>query len=130
MFEDPVEHVRDGLEAPMRVPRRALGLARRVLDLAHLIHVDERIEIGEIDAGERSSDRESLALEAAGRRDHRANRTDRGRSARTRGSRWSSVTSSTVIAGMSSSEPVREGEPIPIGSPRSASVKTAERREA
>ncbi len=108
MLEDPVQHVRDGLEAPVRVPRRALRLAGRVLDLAHLVHVDERIEVGEIDAGERSADRESLALEAAGRRDDRCEPDGSSPIHPRAGSRWSSVTSSTVIAGMSSSERGRE----------------------
>ncbi len=67
-----VDHVGDGLEAAVRVPRRALGLARRVLDLAHLVEVHERVEVGQVDAGERPADREALALEAARRRRHRA----------------------------------------------------------
>ena len=41
-----VEHVGDGLEPAVRVPGRALRLAGRVLDLAHLVHVDERVEVG------------------------------------------------------------------------------------
>ena len=65
VLEGAVHDVRDGLEAAVRVPRRALGLARRVLDLAHLVHVDERVELGQVDAGERAADREALALEAA-----------------------------------------------------------------
>ena len=67
MLEGAVDDVRDGLEPAVRVPRRALGLAGRVLHLAHLVHVDERVEIGEVDAGERAADREALALEAARR---------------------------------------------------------------
>ena len=63
-----VDHVGDGLEAAVRVPRRALGLARRVVDLAHLVHVDERVEVGQVDAGEGPADGEALALEAARRR--------------------------------------------------------------
>jgi hypothetical protein len=65
VLERAVDHVGHGLEPPMRVPRRALGLAGRVLDLAHLVHVDEGIEVGEIDPGEGASDRKSLALDAA-----------------------------------------------------------------
>src|SRR3979411_2548180 len=45
VLEDTVDHVGDRLEAPMRMPRRALGFARRVLDLAHLVEVNERIEL-------------------------------------------------------------------------------------
>ena len=64
MLERAVDDVGDGLEAAVRVPRRALGLAGRVLDLAHLIHVDERVEVGEVDAGERAAHREPFAFEA------------------------------------------------------------------
>ena len=46
---------------------RALGLAGRVLDLAHLVHVDERVEVGQVDARERAPDREPLAFEAGPR---------------------------------------------------------------
>ena len=49
-----------------------LGSPGRVLDLAHLVHVDERVEVGEVDAGERAADREALALEPARRGGHRA----------------------------------------------------------
>ena len=44
----------------MRMPGSASRLARPVVDLTHLIHVDERIEVGEVDAGERTANRESL----------------------------------------------------------------------
>jgi hypothetical protein len=64
VLEDAVDHVRDGLEAPMGMPRRALGLARRVFDLTHLVEVDERVEVLESDAGEGASDREPLPLES------------------------------------------------------------------
>ena len=67
VVEDAVDDVGDGLEAAVRVPRRALGLARRVLHLAHLVHHDERVEVLQVDAGERAADREALAL-VAGRR--------------------------------------------------------------
>ena len=62
MLEGAVDHVGHGLEAAVRVPGGALGLARRVLDLAHLVHVDERVEVGQVDAGEGAADREALAL--------------------------------------------------------------------
>jgi hypothetical protein len=64
--EGAVDDVGDGLEAAVGVPRRALGLVRRVLDLAHLVHVDEGVEVGERDAGEGPVDREPLALVALG----------------------------------------------------------------
>ena len=64
VLECAIDHVRDRLEASMRVPRRALGFAGRVFDLAHLVEVDERIEILERDAGEGAADREPLPFEA------------------------------------------------------------------
>ena len=75
VVEDAVHDVGDRLEAPVRVPRRALGLARRILHLTHLVHVDERVQPPEVHAGERPADREALALEPArgvGPLDHRA----------------------------------------------------------
>ena len=44
VLEGAVDHVGDRLEAPVRVPGGALGLAGRVLHLAHLVHVDEGIQ--------------------------------------------------------------------------------------
>ena len=64
VLERAVDDVGDGLEAAVRVPVGAPGLARRVVDLAHLVHVDERVEVGEVDAGEGPADGEALALEA------------------------------------------------------------------
>src|SRR6185312_14531468 len=61
--EGAVDDVGDGLEAAVRVPGRPLGLARRVVHLAHLVHVDERVERPEVDSGERTADWETLALE-------------------------------------------------------------------
>ena len=100
VVEDAVDHVGDGLEAAVRVPRRALGLAGRVLHLAHLVHHDERVEQAEVDAGERAAYREALPLEALRRGGHlpapgAAGRPDR---ARADGSRV--VRSSTVTAGI------------------------------
>ena len=57
-------HVGDGLEAAVGVPVGALGLAGRVVDLAHLVHVDERVEVAEVDTGEGPAHGEALALEA------------------------------------------------------------------
>ena len=45
VLERPVDDVGDGLEAAVRVPVGALGLVRGVVDLAHLVHVDERVEV-------------------------------------------------------------------------------------
>ena len=65
VLEDSVDHVGDRLEATVRVPRRALGLTWAVLDLTHLIHVDEGVEVGIGDPDEGATDRKALALEAA-----------------------------------------------------------------
>ena len=65
VLEGAVHHVGHRLEAAMRVPGRALRLARGVLHLAHLVHVDERVEVGEVDAVESAADGEALALEPA-----------------------------------------------------------------
>ena len=78
VHEGAVDDVGDGLEAAVGVPRGALGLARRVLDLTHLVHVDERVERGEVDAGEGTTHRETLALEARRCGRHRAHRARHG----------------------------------------------------
>ncbi len=70
MLEDAVDHVGDGLEPAMGMPRRALRFAGRVLDFPHLVEMDERIEVLEVDAGERAPDREPLPLETARRAGH------------------------------------------------------------
>ena len=70
VVEGAVDDVGDGLEAAVRVPRRALGLARGVLHLAHLVHHDEGVERREVDARERAADREALPLVALRRRRH------------------------------------------------------------
>ncbi len=64
VLEDAVDHVGDGLEPAVGMPWRALGLARCVVDLPHLVEVDERVEVREVDAGERAPDREPLPFEA------------------------------------------------------------------
>src|SRR5215469_212006 len=69
--EDPVDDVGHGLEAPVWVPRGPLGLTRGVVHLAHLVHVDERVELGQVNPGERAADREALALEAGRGRGYR-----------------------------------------------------------
>ena len=86
-----VDHVGDGLEAPVRVPARAPRLTGGVVDLAHLVHVDERVEVGEVDAGEGPADREALALEAGGGGRHGADgplAASRRRPGRGRGRWW------------------------------------------
>ena len=75
MLEGAVDHVGHGLEAPMGVPGRALGFAGGVLHLAHLVHVDEGVELGDRHAGEGAPYRETFAFETTrGVRDalHRA----------------------------------------------------------
>src|SRR6266699_5188192 len=67
LAQDPVDHVGDGLEAPVGVPGRALGSPWAVVDLTHLVQVDEGVEGGQVDAGEGAAYREALALEARGR---------------------------------------------------------------
>ncbi len=73
--EGAVDHVGHGLEAAVRVPRRPLGFARPVVDLAHLVHVHERVEVGHVDAREGAANREALALETARRRGDRRHAT-------------------------------------------------------
>jgi hypothetical protein len=70
MTQEAIEHVGDGLEAPMGVPGGALGLAGGIVDLAHLVHVHERVEGGQVDAGEGAPHWEALALQAGGCRRH------------------------------------------------------------
>ena len=75
VLKGAVDHVGDRLESPVGVPRRALRLPRRVLDLPHLVHVDERIEVRQIDAGESAAHGEALPLQATRRTRHGAHRT-------------------------------------------------------
>ena len=63
--ERAVHQVGEGLEAAVRVPVGPARLADPVLDLAHLVHVDERVEVGLVHAGEGPAHREALTLEAA-----------------------------------------------------------------
>jgi hypothetical protein len=63
VFERPVQHVRDGLEATVRMPRGALCLSRSVLEGAHVVEQQERVGEGQVHAGERTPDHEALALE-------------------------------------------------------------------
>ena len=93
----------------MRVPGGALRLARRVLDLAHLVEVDERIEVGQGDAGEGAANRKpspskprgAVVTERTGRTTARA---ESGNATLGR-----VVMSSTVIAGMTYSLVVNQG---------------------
>ena len=80
VLEGAVDHVGHGLEAPMGVPRRPPGLAGPVLDLTHLVHVHEGVELGQVDPGEGAPHREPLALVPRGRVGHRHHRSLLGRS--------------------------------------------------
>ena len=64
VLEGAVDDVGHRFEAAMRMPGRALRLARGVLDLAHLVHVHERVQIGQLHTGECPPDREAFTLEA------------------------------------------------------------------
>ena len=52
-----------------------LRLAGLVLDLAHLVHVDERVEVGGAHPGEGADDGKAFALESAGTGGHGTHRT-------------------------------------------------------
>ena len=78
MLERAVDHVRDRLEAAVRMPGRALRFAGCVFDLAHLIEVDERVELGEVDAGEGATYREALTFEPVRGRGQAADRAHPG----------------------------------------------------
>ena len=68
----PVEHVRDGLEPAVRVPRRALGLVRPVLHRPELVEQEEGIGDRQREAArERTPHLEAGALHRVGGRDHR-----------------------------------------------------------
>ena len=75
MQEGSIDDVGDGLEPSMRVPRRAECTPWRIDHRTHLVHVDERIEGLETDAGERPPDGEALTLETARRGGDRADRS-------------------------------------------------------
>ena len=99
--ERPVDDVGHGLEPAVRVPGRALRLTGRVVHLAHLVHVNERVQRPQVDAGECAADRETLALEKPEGAVVTA-RTWRSRATAGSGSeiRGSSRMSLTVTAGM------------------------------
>src|SRR3989440_7788678 len=64
MRKGAVDHVRDGLEAAVRMPGGAFRFAWAVFDLAHLVHVNERIEVALIEPVERAAHGKALALDA------------------------------------------------------------------
>src|SRR5260370_15862399 len=68
VLKGPVDHVGDGREAAMRVPCRTLGLAGAVLHLAHLVHVNEGVEVALVEAVKGARDGKALAFDTFGRR--------------------------------------------------------------
>ena len=75
MTKSAIDHVRDGLEAAMWVPWSPFRLSGRVVNGAHLVHVDKWIENTGGDSGERPAHREPLAFQPARRRSKGAHRT-------------------------------------------------------
>ena len=78
VLEGAVDHVGHRLEATVGVPGRALRLTGGVLDLAHLVHVDERVEVGQRHTREGAPYGEALALETRGRVGDALDRADGG----------------------------------------------------
>ena len=72
--EGPLHHVGHRLEPAVGVPGGPLGLTGGVVDLSHLIHVHEGVEVDQAHAGEGPAHREPLALEAARCGRHRPHR--------------------------------------------------------
>ena len=66
VLEGAVDDVRHGLEAAVRVPGRALGLARGVLHGAHVVEQQERVGQRQVDARERPPYDEPLAFDWLG----------------------------------------------------------------
>ena len=64
MLKGAVDHVGNGLEPSVRMPRGPLRLTGPVLHLAHLVHMDERIQVSLIEPIERTPHRKALALYA------------------------------------------------------------------
>ena len=57
-----LEHIRDRFEAAMRMVGRAFGLARRVVDRAHFVEQQERIEVHQQAGGKRAVDDKAAAF--------------------------------------------------------------------
>src|SRR6266545_7031455 len=62
----PTSNLIDAMTIHVGVPGGALGLAWGVVDLAHLVHVDEGVEGSQVDAGEGAADGEALASKPLG----------------------------------------------------------------
>src|SRR6266571_4899176 len=65
VLKGAVDHVGHRLEAAMRMPGGAFRLARAVLDLAHLVHMNERVEVALIEPIECAPHRKALTLDAS-----------------------------------------------------------------
>src|SRR5439155_263169 len=63
VLKGAVDHVGDGLEAAVRMPGGAFRLARAILDLAHLVHMNEWVEIALIEPIEGAPYRKTLTLD-------------------------------------------------------------------
>ena len=63
--EGAFHHVGHCFESTVWVPRGSFGLTGTIVNLTHLIHVDEGVEVGDIDSREGSSDWKAFALETA-----------------------------------------------------------------
>src|ERR1700716_866604 len=68
VLKGAVDHVSHGLEAAMRVPRSPLRLAGTVLHLAHLVHVNEGVEVALVEPVKGTPNREAFTFDAPGRR--------------------------------------------------------------
>src|SRR5205807_2504015 len=64
VLEGAVDHVGHGLEPAVRVPGGSLRLARTVLDLTHLVHVNEGIEMALVHSVEGAPNRKALTFQA------------------------------------------------------------------
>ena len=98
--ERPVDHVGHGLEAPVRVPRRAPGLTRCVVDRAHLVHMDEGVEVAPVDPGEGRRTGKPSPSKPEGAVVTETTRRSLATAASGSGTRGRASTFSTLIAGM------------------------------
>ena len=81
--ECAVHEIRNGFETTMRMPIGAAGFKRRIVDLAHLVHHDERIEIGRRHASKSAAHWKTFAFKTTRRGGDRAHRARTIRQRRT-----------------------------------------------
>jgi len=75
VLKGSVDHVGDGLESAMRVPGGTLRFPGAVFHLAHLVHVNEGVEVALVEPVKGPPHREALAFDTLRRRrdgEHRA----------------------------------------------------------